>query len=232
MDVWVPFFQTLLWILLIVGVLWKFHAQAVAVLEAIKTRIEKGSSIKAGPFELGQQDLRPQGRDQQEKLLNDKVKEVQQESSSTHTQLIANLNDSYLRNRVLFAEELAMRELQVEFDVVISRQVNIGRNFGMDGIFAKGSGGFGVEVKYVRKGLLREQLKQVVYRFQNFVQSKGWMRFTMILVVVYDGDDSQLQKQQEFLHSTLSEFQGSVLWRLYSLKQLAEKYGLSLPPPI
>jgi len=235
MDAWIPFFQTLLWILLIVGILWKFHAQAVALLGAIKTRIEKGSSVKAGPFELGQQDLRPQEPDQQKKLLDDKVKEAQQEDakpSSAHAQLLSKLTDSDFRSRVLFAEELVMRELQTEFDVVINRQVSVGRDFGLDGIFAKGNGGFGIQVKYVRRGLQREQLKQVVYGVHNFAESKGWKRFTVILVVVFDGDDSQFQKQQEVLNSAFSEFQGFALWRLYSLKKLAEKYDLSLPPNI
>src|SRR5260221_10251232 len=230
MDAWVPFFQTLLWILLITGVLWRFNAQAVAILNAVKKRIEQGSSFKAGPVELGQ-DLRPQEPEQQKKRLDDEVKQAQQEdakSSSSHAQLIAKISESGFRGRVLIAEELAMRELQTEFGGVINRQVIVGRDFGMDGMFVKDGAGFGVEVKYVRKNLPREHLKQTVFQLKNFVQSRGWRRFTMVLVVVYDGEDDQLQKQQEFLDSTLSEFQDFLLWRLYSLKQLTEKYGISL----
>lgn len=230
MDAWVPFFQTLLWILLIVGILWKFHAQAVALLGAIKTRIEKGSSVKAGPFELGQ-DLRPQEAEQQKKRLDDEVKEAQQEdakSVSSQAQLLAKLSESDFRSRVLVAEELAMRELQVEFGVVINRQVLVGRDFGMDGMFVKDGTGFGIDVKYVRRNLRPEHLKQIVFQYKEFVRSRGWKRFTMILVFVYDGEEDQLPKQRDFLNSALGQFQDFVLWRLYSLKQLTEKYGISL----
>ncbi len=227
MDAWVPFFQTLLWILLITGVLWRFNAQAIAILNAIKRRIEQGSSFKAGPVELGQ-DLRPQEPEQQKKRLDDEVKQAQQEDASSHVQLVAKLSESDFRGRILVAEELAMRELQTEFDVVVNRQVLVGRDFGMDGMFVKDGGAFGVELKYVRKNLRREHLKQIIFQYKNFAQSRGWKRFTMVLVFVYDGEDAQLSKQQEFLNSTLSEFQDFVLWRLYSLKQLTEKYGISL----
>ena len=234
MDAWVTFFQTLLWVLLITGVLWKFHAQAVALLGAIKTRIEKGSSVKAGPFELGQ-DLRPQEPEQQKKRLDDEVKQAQQEeakSSSTHAQLIAKPSDSDFRSRILIAEELALRALQSEFDVVINRQVKMGSDLGLDGAFVKDNRGFGVEVKYSRKDLSETQLRHVVSQFMNYAKLRNWKQFTMILAVVYDGPDSELHTQQETLDSTLNEFQGFVQWRLYSLSQLSQKYGLALPSNI
>src|SRR6266516_3225790 len=100
MEAWIPFFQTLLWILFIVGVLWKFNTQAIALLDAIKTRIEKGSSVKAGLFELGQ-DLKPQEPEQQKKRLDDEVRQAQQEDSesSSHAELVAKLSESDFRSR-------------------------------------------------------------------------------------------------------------------------------------
>ena len=50
---YVPFFQTLLWVLLaVLGVL-VFMKEFRAVLEAVRLRVERGSSLKAGPVELG-----------------------------------------------------------------------------------------------------------------------------------------------------------------------------------
>jgi len=54
---YVPFFQTLLWVTLIGVTVKMFHRECRGLLEAVRERIKKGSSIKAGPVELGE-DLR------------------------------------------------------------------------------------------------------------------------------------------------------------------------------
>lgn len=54
---WVPFFQTIAWIGLIVFGAIKFSSKLELLLEAIRQRIQTGSSFKAGPMELGK-DLR------------------------------------------------------------------------------------------------------------------------------------------------------------------------------
>jgi len=51
---WVPFFQTMAWIALIIYSANKFSSQLQDLLNAIKMRISSGSSFKAGPIELGQ----------------------------------------------------------------------------------------------------------------------------------------------------------------------------------
>lgn len=54
---WVPFFQTIAWIGLIIFGTVKFSSKLELLLEAIRQRIQTGSSFKAGPVELGE-DLR------------------------------------------------------------------------------------------------------------------------------------------------------------------------------
>ena len=54
---YVPIIQTLLWCALIGVGIGLFHKQCRGILEAIRLRVQKGSSLKAGPVELGE-DLR------------------------------------------------------------------------------------------------------------------------------------------------------------------------------
>lgn len=54
MAEWVPLFQTLAWIALIIAGAKQFRVQIQTLVDAIQRRIISGSSIKAGPFELGE----------------------------------------------------------------------------------------------------------------------------------------------------------------------------------
>ena len=49
---YVPLQQTLAWILLIAVVIFLFRKQISAVIEAVKSRVEAGSGVEAGPFKL------------------------------------------------------------------------------------------------------------------------------------------------------------------------------------
>jgi len=57
MSPYVPALQTLLWCALITVVLAAFHKQGRAILDAVRMRVERGSSLRAGPVEFGE-DLR------------------------------------------------------------------------------------------------------------------------------------------------------------------------------
>lgn len=54
MKDWVPLLQSLAWIGLIVYAITKFSIHIESLFEAIKTRVQTGSSLKAGPIELGE----------------------------------------------------------------------------------------------------------------------------------------------------------------------------------
>jgi len=51
---YIPLFQSLVWPIFIALALLLFRRQASTIIEAIRKRIEKGSSIKAGPLEIGE----------------------------------------------------------------------------------------------------------------------------------------------------------------------------------
>ncbi|MBI4855127.1 MAG: hypothetical protein HY818_00050 [Acetobacterium woodii] len=54
MQPYVPLLQTLVWPTFISILLLIFRKHAGGIVEAIRHRIEKGSSVKAGPFEIGE----------------------------------------------------------------------------------------------------------------------------------------------------------------------------------
>lgn len=54
MAAWVPLLQTLAWAALIIAGAKRFDVQIQTLVDAIQRRIISGSSVKAGPFELGE----------------------------------------------------------------------------------------------------------------------------------------------------------------------------------
>src|SRR5436309_3289517 len=52
MDHIAPLIQTALWTGLIAGIVWRFHLAIHGLLTALQKRVETGSTLKAGPFEL------------------------------------------------------------------------------------------------------------------------------------------------------------------------------------
>jgi len=54
MAAWIPLLQTFLWVGLIIWLIRRYNTQVVAVLVSIQERIAKGSLVKAGPLEIGQ----------------------------------------------------------------------------------------------------------------------------------------------------------------------------------
>ena len=229
MDAWVPLIQTLAWVLLIIGVLWKFYSQVVAILNAIRDRISKGSSVKAGPFELGE-DLRVQNLDEQKERIVQEAREVFQQESSTQTDFVP-IDAPNLMNRVVLAEELVMRDLQSEYGVNINRQVSLGNLIQLDGMFVKEGAAYGIEIKYTRARVSMDSLRAIVSRLHSFSHSLRWRRFSLIFVVVCEGEIPNIEKEREHLQKAVSKYGDFVTIRLYSLQELATRFGLELSTP-
>src|SRR6266542_56805 len=137
MSALIPLFQTLLWVGLIVWLIFRYNAQVAAILNSIQDRIAKGSSVKAGPFELGQ-DVRPQDAQEQKKRLEEEIQQLAE--PAPEPQLLPSTEEARtsrqdLQKRYLLAEDLVMRELQIEFGTPVNRQVRLG-GIDLDGIFA------------------------------------------------------------------------------------------------
>ena len=219
----------MLWVALIVWLILRYHKQVGAVLTAIQERITRGSSLKAGPFELGQ-DIRPQDIQEQNKRIEDEVAQLEAATVSTlptQTAEASRRSNVTLRRRYLLAEDLAMRELQSEFGVVINRSVRFaGVQF--DGMFAKDGGGFGVEVKYVQSRKFLDRMVSSLSPILEAYKRLGWDRFTVLLALVCESDAAISVSDLERIQSHASELGLSILIRVYTIDALANKFHIEL----
>jgi len=134
-----------------------------------------------------------------------------------------------LRHSYVLAEELAFREIESEFGVSVYRQVAIGRDFGVDGIFYHKNLPVAIEVKYVRqdKSDLSMTILREVERFRTVSQSTD-KTISFLLALVCEGltekqrDIKYQRKKVSFNKSDLS-----VDIRIYDFNNLKEKYGVS-----
>ncbi|MRR17463.1 MAG: hypothetical protein EG826_13500, partial [Deltaproteobacteria bacterium] len=179
-----PLIQTILWVALIGGIVWRYHKQIHALLESIQKRIDSGSGIKAGPFEIAAM-LQPQNPEQQREKITQEISEaakVEPTPSSTPVKLEPQYD---LRTRYLQAEDLALRAIQAAYNIPISRQLQVGRDMQFDGFFAKDGTAHIVEVKYAQRPYLKSQFLQVVNKIFAGIGRYGWRNVKVIFVIVY-----------------------------------------------
>ncbi len=220
MDAWVPLFQTLLWVLLIGGGLWRYHAQVADVLEAIRDRVRKGSKITTPFFELGESPP-VQSEESQKRELLAEVRDATDQDTE------APLHLRFVYDRAFLAEELAVRELQSEFGVSINRHVAVGPDAGLDGMFAKDGRGYGIEIKFTRRPLPQDIARNAVQKLQLHTTRLGWRRFTLVLAVIHGNDDADLAAEQARIEAVTKKIGYDVIVRVYSFSELARKFGMN-----
>jgi len=220
-----PLIQTVLWVGLIAGIVWRFHAPIHGLLTVLQNRIESGSNIKAGPFELSQQ-IHPQGVAQQIERAQSEVAELlQSQSDEIPGQQLP--PPSEVKSRFLEAEDLALRAVQVEYGKPISRQVNLGPDFGIDGAFTIDGQLNIVEVKhFIRARRALPTVRRTLETFQQFFLSVNWKRPKVVLAIVLH-NASEVEETRRQLSALISEFDFSVDVRCYSLEDLRSQFGLS-----
>lgn len=220
-----PLIQTVLWVGLIVGIVWRFHAPIHGLLTALQKRIESGSNIKAGPFEISQQ-IQPQGVAQQVERTKSEVAELlQSQRDETPEQQFPPTSE--VKSSLLEAEDLALRAVQVEYGRPISRQVNLGPDFGIDGAFTVDGQLIIVEVKhFIRARRALPTVRRTLETFQQFFHNANWQGPKVVLAIVlrYSSDVEETRTQ---LNALISEFDFSVDVRCYSLEDLRSRFGLS-----
>jgi hypothetical protein len=229
MTAFVPLFQTILWVGLIVWLIFRYHHQVVEILKAVQDRIIKGSSVKAGPFELGE-DIRPQDVEEQNKRIEQEVQQIEEDRSPPATsseQHRIQPSRTNVRKRYLLAEDLVMRELQSEFDAVMNRSVRFS-DIELDGMFAKDGAGFGVEVKYVSDRFRLDQILQTLDGLQRKFHRFGWRRFSLILAMVCESEDVLTPAMVEKIQDHASKLGLCLMTRVYSLTSLSAKFGIDL----
>lgn len=220
MNAWVPLFQTALWVALIVWLVLRYHAQLGALIAAVQKRIEHGSSLKAGPFELGEGAKPESVATQKDRLA--------EESKTTDASTLAAPARESVKSRYLLAEDLVMRKLQAEFGIPIKRQIALGPDARFDGLFAKQGAGYGIEVKYLNRRGSSKELAEMIQQAVQYVAGLGFARFTLILVFVFETEDLMSPEVLRTVQSEVSRHGEKVVARFYAFRDLASEFGLSL----
>jgi len=184
---------------LVVGVVWRFNKPIDALLFALRSRIESGSRIKAGPFEISEQ-LQPLAPEAQRRKaardLEELVKlETSEESLDTNR---AAMRPSALQSRYFQAENLALRAIQAAYGVTIQQQVTAGTDMGFDGAFVLAGRLHVVEVVYSIHRINLQKMMHDIERITSAIRKYGWKNVTIDLVLVAEAasqfDDEQISQ--------------------------------------
>ena len=224
-----PLIQTVLWVGLIGGIVWRYHKKIHSLLEAIQKRIESGSGIKAGPFEIAA-GLQPQNPEQQKKNITQEISEATEGEPSEAMPIVspsAYAPRDDLRTSYLQAEDLALRAIQAEYNIPISRQLQAGRDMQFDGFFAKGGTAHIVEVKYSRRPYPTRQIQQIVEKIFAGIGRYGWRNVKVIIAIVYGDSSIDLNQEKGRLLKAVEDYEGAMEIRCFSFEQLAQQFGVS-----
>lgn len=231
-----PLIQTALWVGLIAGIVLRFHSPIYGLLVALQKRIDGGSSVKAGPFEISDQ-IKPQDPIVQKEKAAGEVQEVLQGenpegqpgapiiSASTPTQRAAVIQSRYFQ-----AEDLVLRSLQAEYGVPVSRQVTAGRDSGFDGLFLANGRMNIVEVKYVSGRGRSPAVRTSVQKLTMAIREYGWENAQIILALVFENADD-VKSVREMLSSAFSANEVPVVVRVFTMDQLREQFGVAGDTP-
>lgn len=218
-----PLIQTVLWVGLIGIALWKFYAPLYGLLVALQRRIEAGSSIKAGPFEITDQ-LKPQDAQKQQQKAAAEVEEAIQAAEPV-VEAVPVPREA-LKARYFQAEDLVLRAIQAEYGATISREVTAGADMGFDGAFVTNGRLNIVEVKYLRgpSGNV-SRLQPSIERLASTVARYGWSNAQIILAAVFEKAD-EVPRATELLKRMTAEMATPVVVRCFSLPELQARFGV------
>lgn len=218
-----PLIQTVLWVGLIGVALWKFHVPLYGLLVALQRRIEAGSNLKAGPFEISDQ-LKPQDLLKQQQKAAAEVEEAIQAAEPAAE--ASPEQKEALKAKYFQAEDLVLRAIQAEYGATISREVTAGADMGFDGAFVTNGRLNIVEVKYLSgpSGNV-SRLQPSVERLASTVARYGWSNAQIILAVVFEKAE-EVPRGIELFKRMTGEMATPVVVRCFSLTELQARFGV------
>lgn len=224
-----PLIQTTLWVALLGVAFWRFHKPIYDLLVAFQKRIEGGSNIKAGPFEITEQ-LRPQDPLQQKEKVALEMAETLQVSPDAELKASSQLPSQRaltMSSKYFQAEDLVLRAIQAEYGATVSRQVTAGADIGFDGAFVTNGRLNIVEVKYLLGSVPNTlKLKAVVERLANTITRYGWKNTQIILAIVFEKIED-VARQTERLQNVLDKNEVPVVVKCYSFAELQKKFEIT-----
>ncbi len=223
MEPWIPLFQTGGWISLIVWLVIRYGNELRGLIDSVHGRISKGSSIKAGPFEIGSA-LRPQTTAEQTEQLKLERTEAQPSESPAADDEINLVGKSI----PLIAEDLVLRMLQEEYGSLINRQVSAGSDLSFDGFFLAGNCPHAIEIKYFSGHLPVGQMVDRVKHIHRSVRMLGWQRFQLIFVLVFDDNYPPPPERVEQLLEKLEKLDSDTIVRTFPFSDVIGHFGIDL----
>ena len=158
-------------------------------------------------------------------LLEDKKPEIE----VTRSQSSSGTPRNVLMARVLLAEDLVLRELSADYGVDIRRQMGLGHDIGVDGMFVKDGAAFGIEVKYFRHSKNVRNIVESLRRVYDHISGLGWKRFNLILAAVIDDTEAEnVDRFKESIDKAIGHLDMSLDIRYFRFSELTKKYGASL----
>ena len=220
-----PLIQTILWVALIAGVVWRFHAPIHGLLTALQKRVEAGSNIKAGPFELTDQ-LKPQDPVlQKAKVATENQEVLQAEHALLPAVESVSQRSATVQARYFQAEDLVLRAIQAEYGAPVSRQVTAGRDDGFDGLFVAAGRTTVVEVKYVSGDGPGHRFQSTIKRITESIQRYGWKNPQIVLALVFERSED-IARSRERLSLMFAKNPVPVIVRCFTIAELQAQFGL------
>ena len=220
----VPLAGTLLWVFLIVGLVAWFNKPLRAILEAVQRRIEAGSTVKAGWFELSDQ-LRPQSPEQQRERARVEIAEVVHQQSPGTTEATSTTR-AEAASLYLQAEDLALRAVQAEFEIPLNRQVTTPGGAEFDAAFVKDRTLHVVEVKSYLGSVSTEKLRTSLARVAASAKQMGGPHTRLVVAIVLKRSDD-MRASRERIEEALRDLPLETTLRVYSLPELRSMFGAS-----
>lgn len=235
MDPFAPLLQTLAWIALIVWTVLRFSRELKAIVGAIEARIKDGSSIKAGPVEIGSL-VRPQSTAEQSEQIQLELEDYSsgiesdgsEGRSDSHESSSGEDIDLFNKSRPIIAEDLVLRMLQEEYGTLISRKVSGGKNLRFDGFFVAGEAPHAVEVKYSSGYLPVEQLVEAVRNIHDQAKALNWRRFSLILVLVLDHNFPPDPDRIDLLRRRIHALNSNTVLRTFPFSEVVGHFGIDM----
>jgi hypothetical protein len=180
---------------------------------------------------------------EQKQKLDEEIKSIEEEAKTGDAKLPKTAKDKLLsvekednsilktistRHAYVLAEDLAFREIEREFSVYVRRQVAIGQDYGVDGVFQYQGKSIAVEIKYSKHPQhMRTIMGREIERFSQFAQSVK-NNAVFLLIIVADGWTSEQRKNElEILIIMARETNLPIKLRIFDFDELKAKYGIA-----
>lgn len=220
MEILAGILPTLLWVLLIAGIVWRFNSPIHSLLNAIAKRLEAGAALKFGRFEIGELTT-PQLPEEQKARLQAEVQEI---IRTTPIEMQADTKAS-LQSMYIQAEELALRAIQAEYGSSVQRQASLGHGVNVDGIIKIKNDITIIEVKYTIHKISLDVVKNAITQLRGYRDSVPRIKDAkFILALVHDQAEPGISEVVIREQAHKADIDLDI--KLYSFRELASRFGV------